>query len=61
LKRRPAREAPIVWREIVLEPGLRLQAAANWTPASRDLLMKRFETALMGLDDTKKKSESGAS
>jgi len=61
LKRRPAREAPIVWREIVLEPGLRLQAAVNWTPASRDSLMKRFETALMGLDDTKKKSKSGAS
>lgn len=61
LKRRPTREAPIVWREIVLEPGLRLQAAADWTPVSRDVLVKRFEAALMGLDGTKKKSESGAS
>ncbi len=53
LKRLPRREMPIGWREIVLEPGLRLQAAADWTPASREALTKRFEAALSALLDAK--------
>lgn len=51
LKRQPRRETPIGWREIVLEPGLRLQAAADWKPASREALMERFATALSALLD----------
>ena len=51
LKRQPRRETPIGWREIALEPGLRLQAAADWTPASREALAKRFEAALAALLD----------
>jgi DNA-binding transcriptional MerR regulator len=61
LRHRPRRETPIVWREIILEPGLRLQAAADWTPLSRDALTKRFEAAVSALIDAKTESEPGAS
>ena len=61
LKRRPMRENSIVWREVILEPGLRLQAAEHWTPGSTDALRKRFEGALSALAVPKTESEPGAS
>jgi DNA-binding transcriptional MerR regulator len=61
LKRRPVREHSIAWREVILEPGLRLQAAEHWTPGSADALRKRFEAALSALTGPKTESEPGAS
>jgi DNA-binding transcriptional MerR regulator len=41
--------APVLWREVVLEPGLRLLAATDWSPASRSTLIKTFEAAIAAL------------
>jgi len=37
------------WREIVLEPGLRLVASADWAPSAREALARRFEAAIDAL------------
>jgi len=47
--REPRAAAPLTWREIVLEPGLRLLAAADWTPSAHDALTRRFEAAVAAL------------
>ena len=60
-KRRAAREVPTAWREVVLDPGLRLQASADWKPLSREALTKRFEAAVSALADSGTESEPGAS
>lgn len=41
--------APVTWREIVLEPGLRLSVAADWAPGSLEGLVKKFEAAVTAL------------
>lgn len=46
-ERRAAR--PVVWREIVLEPGLRVVAAADWAPGSLETLTAKFEAAVTAL------------
>jgi len=51
---KPRAAAPVTWREIVLEPGLRVLAAADWTPTSRDTLTKRFEAAVTALSSRDK-------
>jgi DNA-binding transcriptional MerR regulator len=61
LKQRPRREASILWREFILEPGLRLQAATDWTPGSADALRTRFEAALSALTGPETQPEPGAS
>jgi len=49
-RRRESRTAtPVTWREIVLEPGLRVLATADWAPTSRDALTKKFEAAIAAL------------
>jgi DNA-binding transcriptional MerR regulator len=40
---------PVAWREVVLEPGLRLVAAAGWVPDSRDRLIEKFQAAIAAL------------
>jgi DNA-binding transcriptional MerR regulator len=41
--------AAVTWREVVLEPGLRLLAASDWSPASRSTLIRTFEAAIAAL------------
>jgi DNA-binding transcriptional MerR regulator len=48
---RPPVPTPIAWREVVLEPGLRLLAAADWRSGSREQLVKKFEAAIGALDE----------
>jgi DNA-binding transcriptional MerR regulator len=43
---------PVEWREVVLEPGLRLVAAADWTMASRERLVEKFQAAIAALSRT---------
>jgi DNA-binding transcriptional MerR regulator len=40
---------PVAWREVVLEPGLRLVAVAGWAPDSRDRLIEKFQAAIAAL------------
>jgi len=46
----PAREPgprPLTWREVAIEPGLRLMAQESWTPgAPRETLVERLRRAL---------------
>ena len=48
----PAVGEPVAWREVVLEPGLRLVAAADWTMASRERLVEKFHAAIAALSRT---------
>lgn len=52
-KRTPPVGEPVVWREVVLEPGLRLVAAAGWTPDSRTRLIGKFQAAIAALSQGK--------
>jgi DNA-binding transcriptional MerR regulator len=49
--RRTPPPPPVItaWREIVLEPGLRLVASGDWTPSSRETLARKFEAAIDAL------------
>lgn len=48
----PAVGQAVAWREVVLEPGLRLVAAADWLPHSRERLLQKFEAAIAALSQS---------
>jgi DNA-binding transcriptional MerR regulator len=37
---------PLVWREIIIEPGLKIMAEQKWQPSDEEALAKRIRTAI---------------
>ncbi len=37
---------PLVWREIIIEPGLKIMAEAKWQPSDEEALAKRIRAAV---------------
>jgi DNA-binding transcriptional MerR regulator len=59
-KRRRVAVAALTWREVVLEPGLKLMAEASWKPAaSREALAERLHAALDALEETPPEAAEG--
>ena len=54
------RIAALTWREVTLEPGLKLMAEASWTPAaSRQALVERLHAALDALETKPRDAAKG--
>lgn len=49
VKRRPAVVQTVEWREISIEPGLRIQAEAGWAPRDPQALEERIRAAIAAL------------
>ena len=49
VRRLPAAAKPVEWREISIEPGLRIQAEAGWAPRDPEALEQRIRAAIAAL------------
>jgi len=49
VRRRPTSMKSVHWREISIEPGLRIQAEAGWAPADPGALEQRIRAAIAAL------------